>query len=88
MTVNTGERRWNILPVLTERLTSCRKLKTKRLFLALQTNTISLGTSISMLQDFDLGKGDHALIKGGKIHPRYRIIAPKGFVPEENADGA
>ncbi|WP_240481103.1 type IV toxin-antitoxin system AbiEi family antitoxin domain-containing protein [Ectothiorhodospira sp. BSL-9] len=39
--------------------------------------------------DFNLGTGDRALITGGKIHPRYRIMVPPEFVdiPTGDADG-
>ncbi|MDI6837178.1 MAG: type IV toxin-antitoxin system AbiEi family antitoxin domain-containing protein, partial [Rhizobiaceae bacterium] len=36
--------------------------------------------------DFELGAGDRALVKGGKIHPRYRIMVPSEFV--ETSTGA
>jgi len=35
-----------------------------------------------------LGTGDRALVRGGKIHPRYRIMVPPEFVPSAgDADG-
>ena len=38
--------------------------------------------------EFNLGSGDRALVKGGKIHPLYRIMVPKEFVTAEADDGA
>lgn len=33
-------------------------------------------------EEFELGAGDRALVKGGRIHPRYRIMVPPEFVRE------
>ena len=74
--------------LLTELLNSCRKIKTKRLFFVFADKHNHAWNKQLDAADFELGKGDRALIKGGKIHPRYRIMVPKEFVPEENADGA
>lgn len=38
--------------------------------------------------EFNLGSGDRALVKGGRIHPRYRIMVPEEFVKSEADDGA
>ena len=38
--------------------------------------------------DGRLGSGDRALVQGGKIHPRYRIMVPKDFVKPEAGSGA
>lgn len=47
------------------------------------------GASALTPDDFNLGTGDRALITGGKIHPRYRIVVPPEFVdiPTADADG-
>ena len=39
-------------------------------------------------QAFDLGNGDRALVQGGKIHPRYRIMVPEDFVKPEAGNRA
>ena len=39
-------------------------------------------------QAFDLGSGDRALVRGGKIHPSYRIMVPEDFVKPEVGSGA
>ena len=69
-------------------LKSCRKIKTKRLFFVFSDKHNHAWNKQIDAADFDLGKGDRALIKGGKIHPRYRIMVPKDFVPGEDTDGA
>ena len=74
--------------LLTELLNSCRKIKTKRLFFVFADKHNHAWNKHLDAADFDLGKGDRALIKGGKIHPRYRIMVPKDFVPGEDADDA
>jgi hypothetical protein len=38
--------------------------------------------------EFQLGTGDRALVRGGRIHPRHRIVVPPEFVQPDigNAD--
>lgn len=74
--------------LLTELLKSCRKIKTKRLFFVFADKHNHAWNKQLDTASFNLGKGDRALINGGKIHPRYRIMVPKDFVPREDADGA
>lgn len=74
--------------LLTQLLSSCRKIKTKRLFFVFADKHNHAWNKQLDATDFDLGKGDRALIKGGKIHPRYRIMVPKDFIPAEDSDGA
>lgn len=74
--------------LLTELLTSCRKIKTKRLFFVFADKHNHAWNKQLNANDFDLGKGDRALVKGGKIHPCYRIMVPKDFIPGEDTDGA
>jgi hypothetical protein len=74
--------------LLAQLLNSCRKIKTKRLFFVFADKHNHAWNKQLDATDFDLGKGDRALVKGGKIHPRYRIMVPKDFVPREDTDGA
>jgi hypothetical protein len=74
--------------LLTQLLTGCRKIKTKRLFFVFADKHDHAWNKQLNAEDFDLGKGDRALVKGGRIHPRYRIMVPKDFVPSGNSDGA
>lgn len=73
--------------LLTQLLNNCRKIKTKRLFFVFADKHNHAWNKQLDAADFDLGKGDRALVKGGKIHPRYRIMVPKDFVPKEDNDG-
>jgi len=74
--------------LLTELLETCRKIKTKRLFFVFADKHNHAWNKQLDAVNFDLGKGDRAFVKGGKIHPRYRIMVPTDFVPGEDADGA
>ena len=74
--------------LLTELLKTCRKIKTKRLFFVFADKHTHAWNKQLDAANFDLGKGDRAFVKGGKMHPRYRIMVPTDFVPGEDADGA
>jgi hypothetical protein len=74
--------------LLTQLLKSCRKIKTKRLFFMFADRHNHAWNKQLDATDFDLGKGDRALVKGGRIHPHYRIMVPKNFVSGEDIDGA
>jgi hypothetical protein len=74
--------------LLTQLLNSCSKIKTKRLFFVFADKHNHAWNKKLNAADFDLGKGDRALIKGGKIHPSYRIMVPKNFVLKEDTNGA
>ncbi len=73
--------------LLTQLLNSCRKIKTKRLFFVFADKHNHAWNKQIDAADFDLGKGDRALVKGGKIHPNYRIMVPKDFIPVKTTDG-
>lgn len=74
--------------LLTELLKCCSKIKTKRLFFVFADKHNHAWNKQLDAADFDLGNGDRAFIKGGKIHPRYRIMVPEEFVPRGDTDGA
>lgn len=69
-------------------LRSCKKIKVKRLFFVFADRHDHAWRKRLDPEDFDLGSGDRALVKGGKIHPRYRIMVPEEFVRKERGDGA
>ncbi len=69
-------------------LKSCKKIKVKRLFFVFADRHDHAWRKRLDPEDFDLGSGDRALVKGGKIHPRYRIMVPEEFVRKERGDGA
>lgn len=71
---------------LTLLLQNCRKIKVKRLFFVFADRHQHPWLKRLNPDDFGLGTGDRALVKGGKIHPRYRIMVPPEF--SEQTKGA
>lgn len=69
-------------------LHSCKKIKVKRLFFVFADRHDHPWRKRLDPAEFNLGSGDRALLKGGKIHPRYRIMVPEAFVKAEVNDGA
>lgn len=69
-------------------LHSCRKIKVKRLFFVFADRHNHPWRKRLDPQEFNLGSGDRALVRGGRIHPRYRIMVPEEFAITEAADGA
>lgn len=68
-------------------LHSCKKIKVKRLFFVFADRHNHPWRKRLDPCDFNLGRGDRALVKGGKIHPRYRIMVPEEFIKSETVDG-
>ena len=60
-------------------LNSCQKIKVRRLFFVFADRHNHAWLERLKAEQFDLGSGDRALVKGGKIHPRYRIMVPEEF---------
>ncbi len=63
-------------------LASCQKIKVRRLFFVFADRHGHAWRKRLNSDDFDLGSGDRALVTGGKIHPRYRIMVPADFVDD------
>lgn len=74
--------------VVSALLHSCKKIKVKRLFFVFADRHDHPWRKRLDPEEFNLGSGDRALVKGGKIHPRYRIMVPEEFVKMEAGDGA
>lgn len=74
--------------ILRDLLHSCKKIKVKRLFFVFADRHNHPWRKRLEPDEFGLGSGDRALVKGGRIHPRYRIMVPEDFVKKEVADGA
>lgn len=68
----------------------CRKIKVKRLFFVFADRHGHAWRKRLDPDDFDLGRGDRALVKGGRIHSSYRIVVPEEFAASEKErdDGA
>ena len=69
---------------LTALLQSCRKIKVRRLFFVFADRHNHPWRKHLDPDDFNFGSGDRALVKGGKIHPGYRIMVPKEFSGSES----
>lgn len=76
--------------LLSALLTDCKKIKVKRLFFVFSDRHGHGWAKRRDPDQFNLGSGDRALVKGGKIHPRYRIMVPEEFAAprREDRDGA
>ncbi|MCH8489432.1 MAG: type IV toxin-antitoxin system AbiEi family antitoxin [Oceanicaulis sp.] len=61
-------------------LTDCRKVKVVRLFFVFADRHGRAWLKHLDKSKLDFGKGDRQLVKGGKIHPAYRITVPAKFV--------
>ena len=61
-------------------LTDCRKVKVIRLFFVFADRHGHAWLKHLDKNKLDFGKGDRQLVKGGKIHPTYRITVPARFV--------
>ena len=81
----------NLRPrLLTTLLEQCQSVKVKRLFFVYADKHAHAWRKHLDPEAFDLGSGDRALIKGGRLHPRYRITVPQDLLPTHgtNPDGA
>ncbi len=74
--------------LLSDLLQACCKIKVKRLFFVFADRHDHPWRKRIDREAFDLGSGDRALVRGGKIHPRYRIMVPEDFVKPEADSGA
>ncbi len=74
--------------LISDLLQACRKIKVKRLFFVFADRHDHPWRKRIDPQAFNLGSGDRALVQGGKIHPRYRIMVPEEFAKPEAESGA
>ena len=70
-------------------LASCNNVRVKRLFFVFAARHNHPWFKYLDAAALNLGTGDRALVKGGKLHPAYRIMVPPEFLPApvEAADG-
>lgn len=66
---------------LAELLQRCRSVKVKRLFFVFADRHAHAWRKYIDPDAFDLGKGDRALVQGGRLHPLYRITVPEDLLP-------
>ncbi len=64
-------------------LTACRSVKVRRLFFVFADRHGHAWRKHLDTSRIDLGSGPRALVKGGRLHPAYRIYVPRAFVPEK-----
>src|SRR5690606_23396889 len=73
---------------LTALLSACRSVKVKRLFFVFAERHGHAWFKHLDKDDIDLGSGDRALVKRGRLHPRYRITVPAELLSDvEGATG-
>lgn len=73
--------------LLSSLLRDSRKIKVTRLFFVFADRHNHPWRKRLDPEEFNLGTGDRALVMGGKIHPRYRIMVPAEFVKMDASDG-
>lgn len=72
----------NLRPkLLTELLIDCRSIKVRRLFFVFADKYEHAWLKHIDKKLIDFGSGPRALVKGGKLHPTYRIYVPAEFIP-------
>ncbi len=74
---------------LAELLTACRSVKVRRLFFVFADRHRHAWRKHLDTSGIDFGSGPRALMKGGRLHPAYRIHVPQEFLPgtPQAADG-
>ncbi|MEA5446778.1 type IV toxin-antitoxin system AbiEi family antitoxin domain-containing protein [Gammaproteobacteria bacterium AB-CW1] len=73
--------------VLADLLSHCNKIKVKRLFFVFADYHGHAWRKRLNPDDFDLGRGDRALTRGGRLHPRYRIVVPEPYTRARGEGG-
>ena len=67
-------------------LAECTSVKVKRLFFVFADRHAHTWRKHIQPEAINLGKGDRALVQGGKLHPDYRITVPAEYAaPREEA---
>jgi hypothetical protein len=79
----------NLRPkLLATLLGHCRSVKVKRLFFVYADKHAHAWRRHLDMDAVDLGRGDRALVPGGRLHPIHRITVPAELMPQEASDGA
>ena len=74
--------------LLTELLIICKSVKVRRLFFVFADRHQHAWRKYIETSNVDFGSGPRALVKGGKLHPTYRIYVPAKFIPASNTEDA
>src|SRR3546814_5673708 len=69
-------------------LRSCRSIKVRRLFFVFADRHEHAWLKHLEKDAIDFGFGPRALVKGGKLHPTYRIYVPEDILPADVTEGA
>ena len=69
-------------PLMTEVLVACQSIKLRRLFFVFADRHPHGYLRLMDRSLIDLGSGPRTLIKGGSIHPQYRITVPTKFAKQ------
>lgn len=67
-------------------LQACRSIKVKRLFLVFSERHGHAWNKHLDLAGIDLGSGDRSVVKGGRLHPTFRVTIPSEFLPAKMED--
>lgn len=62
-------------------LEACTNIQVKRLFFVFADRHNHAWRKRIDEKSINLGSGDRSLVKGGKLHPKYRITIPEEFMP-------
>lgn len=74
--------------LLAELLKACKSVKVRRLFFVFADRHQHAWRKHIEASNVDFGSGPRALVKGGKLHPTYRIYVPADFIPASNTEDA
>jgi len=69
-------------------LRACRSIKVKRLFFVFADRHAHAWVKHLDKSAIDFGSGPRALVKGGKLHPVYRIYVPETLLPADGDEDA
>src|SRR3546814_20240796 len=69
-------------------LRSCRSIKVRRLFFVFADRHEHAWLKHLDKDAIDFGSGPRAPVKGGKLHPTYRIYVPEDLLPADVTEGA
>ena len=67
-------------------LTLCRSVKVRRLFFVFADKHRHSWRKYLDASKIDFGSGPRALVKGGRLHPTYRIYVPKDLAPKDEEE--